>query len=134
VHSLQPRDPATKTNCCNWIILDYPVSEWRYTWPTITIFTNEAWYYLNGHVNTYDNRYSPLNNPKCDVQCGISAMRIIISIFMDAFKVRKVYWFDVFSLWVNGRKKTVTFNWTLQRRTQPVTAWPQWSDACSDSY
>jgi hypothetical protein len=89
VHSEQPRDTPTRTNFCTWLI--QTACEWRYTWPTIIIFTAKAWFYLNRLVNTCNNWQWSSENPgvlhevplhDSKVWCGTSVRRITDSIFL----------------------------------------------------
>jgi transposase len=50
IHALQPHDPASRVRFCNWFlqsVID----------PQLTFFSDEAWFHLQGYINTQNNRY-----------------------------------------------------------------------------
>lgn len=91
VQQLQPLDHEKRITYCNWFfqhvadgILD----------PQLLFVTDEAWFHLNGYVNSQNNRYwatenphetfqMPLHDIKVGVWCAISARRIITIFFDD---------------------------------------------------
>jgi hypothetical protein len=83
-HALQPRDPACTVHFCSWFL--YPVVEGE-IYPQLILFSEEAWFYLQGYINTRKNRYRSSQNPqltqvllhsvKVGVWCAVSARRIV---------------------------------------------------------
>jgi hypothetical protein len=52
--NLKETDRAARERCCTWFckaVCNVVLG------PFLTYFTNEAWFYLNGHVNTQNSRY-----------------------------------------------------------------------------
>lgn len=99
VHALQPQDPVSRVNYCNWFLQSVHNGEVD---PLLTFFTDEAWFYLQGHVSTQNNRYWATENPhmihevphhaaKVGVWCAVSALRIIGPIFYDTTVDSHVY-------------------------------------------
>jgi hypothetical protein len=60
VHELQPRDPVSRVNFCNWMLQSIYDGEID---PNLIFFSDEAWFYLNGEVNTQNSRYWSDSNP-----------------------------------------------------------------------
>lgn len=91
VHELRPLDNEKRITFCNWVlhnIVDGIVD------PQLIIFSDEAWFHLNGHVASQNNRYwstenphliheIPLHDAKVGVWCAITAQRIIGPIFFN---------------------------------------------------
>jgi hypothetical protein len=61
VHELQPRDPASRVNFCNWMLQSIHDGEID---PNLILFSDEAWFHLNGEVNTQNSRYWSDRNPR----------------------------------------------------------------------
>jgi hypothetical protein len=57
----------------------------------LTLFSDETWFYLQGYINTQNNRYwspqsgleIPLHPVKVGVWCAVSARRIVGSVFFN---------------------------------------------------
>lgn len=91
VQELRPADPRLRIDFCQWYlqsIHDGLVDT------NFFFFTDEAWFHLNGYVNTQNNRYwsstnphqfreVPLHDVKVGVWCAISASRVIGPIFFE---------------------------------------------------
>lgn len=89
VQELQPRDNVSRVNFCNWVL--GKVNDGSMD-PKLIFFTDEAWFYLHGHVSTQNNRCwsaekpdivheMPLHDLKIGVWCAVNAYRIIGPIF-----------------------------------------------------
>ena len=108
VHELRKPDQVTRVAYCRWFqtflkenpgILDY-------TW-----FSDEAWFYPSGYVNSQNSRIWASENPnaiheepphseKIGVWCGMSRRRIIGPIFFDATITTAAY-MEIFNTFVN---------------------------------
>jgi hypothetical protein len=91
VHQLLPPDAEARINYCRWFqqsVYDGMVD------PDLVFYTNEAWFYLGGYVNSQNNYYwsaekplsiheVPLHDVKIRVWCAISAYRIIGPVFFQ---------------------------------------------------
>jgi hypothetical protein len=54
IHTLQQREPASRAHFCNWFlqtVIDGEID------PQLTFFSDEAWFHLQGYINTQNNRY-----------------------------------------------------------------------------
>jgi hypothetical protein len=60
IHALQPLDPASKVYFYSWFL--QPVFEGEID-PQLTFFSDEAWFRLQGYINTQNNRYWSSQNP-----------------------------------------------------------------------
>jgi hypothetical protein len=54
IHALQPRDPASRVHFCSWFLQSAVEGEID---PQLTFFSDEAWFHMEGHINTQNNRY-----------------------------------------------------------------------------
>jgi hypothetical protein len=54
IHALQPRDPASRVNFCNWFLQSVVEGEID---PQLTFFFDETWFHLQGYISTQNNRY-----------------------------------------------------------------------------
>jgi hypothetical protein len=64
-NNTSPFIPATRLSYKDkFLQLVYPIGEWRYTWATIIVFPDKAWFYLNGCADMHNNWYWSLKNPK----------------------------------------------------------------------
>jgi hypothetical protein len=83
MQALQPREPARRANFCSWFLQSVAESEMD---TQLTFFTDEAWFQLQGYINTQNNCYWISPNPhlthevllhtvKIGVWCAVSARR-----------------------------------------------------------
>jgi hypothetical protein len=88
-HTLQPRDPASGVYFCSWL-LQSVIGE---TNRPLAFFSDEAWFHLQGYINTQNNRYWSSQNPhlthevqphlvKVGVWCAVSP-RIAVPVFFN---------------------------------------------------
>jgi hypothetical protein len=54
IQDLQQRDPASRVHICSWFL--QPVIEGEIDLQ-LTFFSVEAWFHLQGYINTQNNRY-----------------------------------------------------------------------------
>jgi hypothetical protein len=54
IHALQLRDPAIRVHFCSWFL--HSVVEGEID-PQLTFFSDEAWFHMQGYINTQNNRY-----------------------------------------------------------------------------
>jgi hypothetical protein len=85
IHALQPRDPGSRVHFCNWFLQSVVEGEID---PQSKFFSDEAWFHLQGYINTQNNRHWSSQNPhlfyevplhpvKVCVWCAVSARRIV---------------------------------------------------------
>jgi hypothetical protein len=85
IHSLQPRDSASMVCFCSWFLQSVVEGEIDLQ---LTLFSDEAWFHLQGYINTQNNCYwssqnphlthdTPLHPVKIGVWCALSARRIV---------------------------------------------------------
>jgi hypothetical protein len=60
IHALQPRDPASRVYFCSWFLRSVIEGEIDLQ---LTFFSDEAWFHLQGYINTQNNRYWNSQNP-----------------------------------------------------------------------
>ncbi|PSN33354.1 hypothetical protein C0J52_27713 [Blattella germanica] len=91
VHNLLPPDSVARIEFCRWFqqsVYDGSLD------PGLTFFSDEAWFTLNGRVNSQNNRYwgqeiphefheIPLHDEIIEVWCAVSASRIIGQMFFE---------------------------------------------------
>jgi hypothetical protein len=86
IHALQPRDLARRVNFCSWFLQSVVGGEID---SQLTFFSDEAWFYLQGYINTQNNLYWNSENPhiihevsvhpvKVGVWCAVSAVRVFL--------------------------------------------------------
>ncbi|PNF37265.1 hypothetical protein B7P43_G00402 [Cryptotermes secundus] len=86
-HALQPRDPASRV----WFLQSVVAGE---IYLQLTFFSDEAWFHLQGYINTQNNRYWSSQNPhlthevllrpvKIGMWCGVSARKIVPVFFNE---------------------------------------------------
>jgi hypothetical protein len=89
IHALQPRDSASRVHFCSWflrLVVEVEID------PQLALFSDEAWFYMQGYINTQNNRYWSSQNPhlthevplhpvKVGVWCAVSARRIVVPVF-----------------------------------------------------
>jgi hypothetical protein len=91
IHALQPCDPAGRVNFCSCFLQSVVKSEID---PQLTFFSDEAWFHLQGYINTLNNYYRSSQNPhvtqevllhqvKICVWCAISARTIVEPMFFN---------------------------------------------------
>jgi hypothetical protein len=89
VHSLQPHNPLATLHLCNRYLQSIDDGELD---PNQHLFSDEAWFYLNGHVNTHKKQAMesrkftfmhgiPLHAVEVYVCCVLSAKSITGSVF-----------------------------------------------------
>jgi hypothetical protein len=72
-----------RVHFCSWFL--QPVIEGEID-PQLTFFSDEAWFRLQGYINTQNNRCWNLQNPhlthevKVGVWCAVSARRIVVPV------------------------------------------------------
>jgi hypothetical protein len=54
IQILQPCDPASRVHFCNWFLQSVVKNV---TNPQLAFFSDEAWFYLQGYINTQNNHY-----------------------------------------------------------------------------
>jgi hypothetical protein len=91
IHTLQPRDAAGRVRFYSWFLQSVVGGEVN---PQLTFFSDEAWFHLQGYINTRNNRYWNSQNPhltheaalrpvKFDVCCAVIARRIVELLFFN---------------------------------------------------
>jgi hypothetical protein len=60
IHGLQPRDPASMIHFCRCFLQSVVESGID---SKLTFFSDEAWFHLQGYINTQNNRYWSSQNP-----------------------------------------------------------------------
>jgi hypothetical protein len=89
IHPMQPCYPASSVHFCSWFRQSFVEGE---NGPQLTMFSGEAWFYLQGYINTQNNRYWSSQNPyltheallhpvKVGVSCAVNARRIVGPVF-----------------------------------------------------
>jgi hypothetical protein len=79
MHALQPRDPASTVHFCSWFLQSVVKGEID---PQLAFFSDEAWFHLQGYINTQNNRYWNSQNPhltlevKVGICCAVNARSI----------------------------------------------------------
>jgi hypothetical protein len=69
IHTLQPCNPANRVHFCNWFLQSVIKGEID---PQLTFSSNEAWFHLQGYINTQNNRYWNSKNPHLTMKsCSI---------------------------------------------------------------
>jgi hypothetical protein len=87
---LEPSDPASRVHFCSWFLQSAVEGEID---QQLTFFSHEAWFHLQGCINTQNNRYWSQQNPhlthevllqpvKVGVWCGVRA-RIVGPVFFN---------------------------------------------------
>jgi hypothetical protein len=87
---LQHRDPASRVRFCSWLLQSVIKGEIN---PQLTFFYDEAWFHLQGYINTQNNCYWGSQNPhlthevllhpvKGSVWC-VRARRIVGPVFFN---------------------------------------------------
>jgi hypothetical protein len=85
IHALKLQVPAAKVHFCSWFLQSVIEGEID---PNVTFFPDEAWFHLQGYINTQNNHYWSSQNPhlthkvllhpmKVGVWCAVSARRIV---------------------------------------------------------
>ena len=108
VHELKEPDQVKRVAYCRWFqtLLKENPGILDYTW-----FSDEAWFYLSGYVNSQNSRIWASENPdaiheepphseKIGVWCGMSRQCIIGPIFFDGTITTAVY-MEIFNTFVN---------------------------------
>jgi hypothetical protein len=91
IHTLQPRNPASKVHSCRWFLQSVIGDEID---PQSTVFSNEVRFHFQGYINTQSNHYWSSQNPhpthevplhpaKVGVWCAESARRIVLPLFLN---------------------------------------------------
>jgi hypothetical protein len=57
---LQPRNPARRVHFCNWFWQSVVEGEIN---PQLTLFSDEAWFHLQGYIKMQNNHYWISQNP-----------------------------------------------------------------------
>jgi hypothetical protein len=97
IHDLQPRVPDSKDHFCSWFLESVVEGEID---PQLTFFSDEAWFHLQGYINTNNNPYWSSQNPhlthevprypvKIGVWCAASAKRIVVPVFLTKQLIAK---------------------------------------------
>jgi hypothetical protein len=61
IHALQQHDPASRVHFCSWFLQSVVKGEID---PQLTLFSDEAWFHLQGYINTQNNSYWSSQNPQ----------------------------------------------------------------------
>jgi hypothetical protein len=88
INALHQHDPARRVPFCSWFLQSVVEGEID---PQLTLFSDWAWFHLQGYINTQNNRYwssqnphltheAPLHSVKVGVWC-VSARRIVGPVF-----------------------------------------------------
>jgi hypothetical protein len=88
-HALQTCDPASRVHFCSWFLQSVVEGE---TDPQLTLFSDEAWFHMQGYINTQNIHYWSSQNPhvshegplypvKIRFWCAVSA-RIVGPVFL----------------------------------------------------
>jgi hypothetical protein len=91
IHGLQPRDCASTVHFCSRFLQSVVEGG---IGPQFAFFSDEAWFHLQGYINTQSNRYWSSQNPhlthevllhplKVDVWCAVSARRIVVPVLFN---------------------------------------------------
>jgi hypothetical protein len=89
--ALQPHDPTTSVHFCSWFLQSVPQGKID---PHLTFISDEAWFHLQGYINTQNNQYWSSQNPhlthevllhpvNVDVWCAVSARRSVVPVFFN---------------------------------------------------
>jgi hypothetical protein len=90
MYTLQPCNSASRIHFCNWFLQSVVEGEIDLQ---PTFFSDEAWFRLQGYINTQNNQYWDSQNPhqshevpfhpmKVGVWCAVSA-RISLAVFFN---------------------------------------------------
>jgi hypothetical protein len=60
IHALQLHDPASRVNFCSWFLQYIVEGEID---SQLTLFSDEAWFHLQGYINTQNNFYWSSQSP-----------------------------------------------------------------------
>jgi hypothetical protein len=60
IHALQPHNPASRVNFCHWFLQSVIKVEID---PQLTFISDEAWFHLQGYLNTQNKQYWSSQNP-----------------------------------------------------------------------
>jgi hypothetical protein len=89
--AFQPCDSASRVRFCIWFLKSVVEGEID---PQLTFSSDEAWFHLQGYINTQNNRYwssqtphlthkAPLHPVKVGVWCALSARRTVGPVFFN---------------------------------------------------
>jgi hypothetical protein len=85
IHALQPRDSTSSAHFFSWFLQSVVEGEID---PQLALLSAEAWFHLQGYINTQNNRYWSSQNPhltdevtlhpvKVGACCAVSAIRLL---------------------------------------------------------
>jgi hypothetical protein len=85
------RDSAGRVRFCSWFLQSVVKGE---NDPQLTFFSDEAWFHMQGYINTQNNCYwssqnshltheAPLHLVKVGVWCALSARRVMGPVFFN---------------------------------------------------
>jgi hypothetical protein len=91
IHTLQPHDSASRVCFCSWFLQSVVEGEVN---PQLTFFSDEAWFHLQGYINTQNNRYWSSRNPlltheallhpvKVGAWCALIPRRMVELVFFN---------------------------------------------------
>jgi hypothetical protein len=84
IHDLQPRDPCSRVHFCSWFLPSVVVGEID---PQLTFFSAEAWFHLQGYVNTQNNRYLSSQNPHLTHEVPFHPVRVGVCFVASARRI-----------------------------------------------
>jgi hypothetical protein len=98
MHALQPCNPASRVHLCSWFLQSVVEGE---NDPQLALLYDEAWFHLNGSINSQNNHYWSSQNPhlthevllhpvKVGVWYVVSAKMIVAPVFFNKI-VKDVY-------------------------------------------
>jgi hypothetical protein len=129
VHQLKPADHQARVNFCEWLseLLQHDDNFMDYCF-----FSDEAWFHLNGYVNSQNCRFwcaenphlieeSPLHSQKLGVWAAMSAKRVFI-LFFNTTVTSEVYCGFVDSFVETLSEVEVFSGWFQQDNATPHTA------------
>jgi hypothetical protein len=73
IHALQPRHPARRVHFCSWFLQSVVEGA---IYSQLTLFSDEAWFHLQGYINTHNNRYWNSQNPHLTDEAPLRTVKV----------------------------------------------------------
>jgi hypothetical protein len=88
IHALQPRNLDSRVNFCNWFLHAVIKGEINLQ---LTLFSDEAWFHLEGYINTQYNRYWSSQNPHLTHKVPLCPVKVGVWCAVNAWIVRPLF-------------------------------------------